>query len=365
MQVLNNQNAKLSIDLTKGKEELREKFASLQTPQDVADLLEIPYSLLVYHLYKTSPVTRYTVFEIPKKSGGKRRISAPNPSLKIIQKKLNEVLTAIYPAHKCAHGFILDKNIVTNASVHSSKRFVLNVDLKDFFPSINFGRVRGIFTVWPCNLNSSVATVLAQICCHGNALPQGAPTSPIISNLICRKMDSELKRLARVHNCIYTRYADDLSFSYSGLRFPRDLARATSDGDGIKTIIGGRLKSIIEDNGFRVNEAKVRLQKRIGRQEVTGLTVNKFPNVERKFIRQIRAMLHAWERYGIEAAEREFLEKYDKKHRLPSKEKPLFESVVRGKIAFVGMVKQKNHPVYLKLIAKFDQLQTESSRATQ
>jgi RNA-directed DNA polymerase len=174
----------MSLLLSADSEELRELFFALQTPEDIAHLLEVEYGTLVYHLYVVAGSAKYTTFDIPKKSGGFRTISTPVTALKIIQRKLNQVLQCVYQHKASVHGFVCDRSIVTNASRHGRKRFVFNVDLNDFFPSINFGRVRGMFMASPYMLDPAVATVLAQICCFDNQLPQGAPTSPIVSNMI-------------------------------------------------------------------------------------------------------------------------------------------------------------------------------------
>jgi RNA-directed DNA polymerase len=342
--------------LTKSPETLREQFYSLKQPTDVADFLEISYSRLVYHIYLVEDQRRYKTFGIPKKSGGIRQISTPETALKIIQRKLNQALQAIYEIKPSVHGFVSNKNIVTNAKNHTKKRYVLNIDLKDFFPSVNFGRVRGMFMATPYRLHPDVATVLAQICCHNNQLPQGAPTSPIITNMICAKMDSQLQRLAKDCKATYTRYADDITFSTSLSKFPKDLAYIVNEEEQDKVIIGNTLLNIINENGFELNPSKIRLQTRGNHQEVTGLTTNIFPNVERSYVRQIRAMLHAWSKFGLEAAETEYLTKYRYKSRLPNKEKLSFQQVIRGKIEFLGMVKGKNDPVYQKYFNIYQQL---------
>jgi RNA-directed DNA polymerase len=184
-----------SLKLKLPDTELCVKFFALQTRQDIADLLEVTDYQLRYHLYISSPQHRYKSFQIPKKSGGTRHITAPASSLEIIQRKLNQILQAVYRPKSCNHGFVRQKNILTNVREHVRRRFVLNIDLEGFFPSINFGRVRGIFMSPPYNLNPRVATALAQICCFRNELPQGAPTSPVVSNMICAKMDDQLSTL--------------------------------------------------------------------------------------------------------------------------------------------------------------------------
>ncbi len=303
-----------TITLSSSKDELRTKFLSLTTPQDIADLLEIDLQHLYYHIYIVPEAVRYISFDIPKRRGRVRTISAPATALKIIQRKLNQILLQVYVPKPCVHSFLLDKSILSNAKVHVGRRNILNIDLEDFFPSINFGRVRGLFMGVPYKLNSGVATILAQICCFNNQVPQGAPTSPIITNMICPKMDSQLMQLAKVNRCDYTRYVDDITFSTNLREFPSDLARLDDLG---QLEIGFELDNIISQNGFKINTQKTRLSKKNLRQEVTGITVNKFPNVRRKFVRQVRAMLHAWEKYGLEAAQKEFYSNYDKKHRSP------------------------------------------------
>ena len=125
----------MSLVLTNNSGGLRKDFYALGTPRDVAKLLDVRYDRLIYHLHKTDPKLRYATFKIPKRSGGSREISAPVTPLKIIQRKLNQVLQAVYPARPQVHGFVNGKSILTNAKSHSSKRLVLKVDLQDFFPN--------------------------------------------------------------------------------------------------------------------------------------------------------------------------------------------------------------------------------------
>jgi RNA-directed DNA polymerase len=346
----------MSLLLSASEDELRKQFFALRTRQDVASLLDIDDSRLVYHLYIVPDSRKYTSFYIPKKSGGSREITAPVTALKIIQQKLNQVLQCVYQPKPSVHSFVPGRSIVTNAEMHCGKEWVFNIDLKDFFPSINFGRVYGMFQAIPYNLNQTVATVLAQICCFDNALPQGAPTSPTVSSMICAKMDAQLQRLAKKHRCFYTRYADDITFSTSLRVFPYALARVDSLG---QLEVGDELRQIIDENGFEINSSKVRLQRKNRRQGVTGLTTNEKLNVRRKYVRQIRAMLHAWDRFGLDAAEQEFLAHYNSKHRGPFKEPPSFPKVVKGKIEFLGMVRGKNDPIYLRFLAQLRDLAPE------
>ena len=317
----------------------------------------------MFHVFKFPSGKKYTIFTVPKKSGGVREIRAPVSEIKIIQQKLNLVLRIVFKPHLCVHGFRLNKSIVSNAEEHSSKKYVLNVDLQDFFPSINFARVFGMFKAYPYNFKREVATVLARICCDEFEFPQGAPTSPIISNMICAKLDSQLKKLALILKCRYSRYGDDLTFSTSREPFPYELASHIASGATVGVKVGGRLEALINNNGFVVNYKKVRLQKSSYRQEVTGLIVNRGPNVSRPFRRQIRAMLHAWEKYGLLNAEAIYLTTFRQKYRSPFKPLPQFEHVVRGKIEFLGMVRGKADPTYQKYVAQYNLLQASSPRS--
>ncbi len=219
--------------LDKSPEYLRKAFFSLQSFKDVADLLEVSESQLKYYLYVVTPDHNYSVFSIPKKGGGKREITAPSSSIKCIQKKLAQVLDAVYQPKGSAHGFIRGKSIVTNALRHVQQKHVLNIDLKDFFPSIKFMRVRSKLMVFPYELNATVATIISQICCYKGSLPQGAPTSPVVSNFVCAKMDSQLRKFAVEHRCRYTRYADDITISTGLKEFPVEIAFLEPTADGI------------------------------------------------------------------------------------------------------------------------------------
>ena len=204
-------------------------------------------------------------------------------------------MQSVYRPKPSVHGFAPGKNVKTNALQHIGKRWVFNTDLENFFPSINFGRVRGMFMGKPYCLPANVATVLAHICCYKRYLPQGAPTSPVISNMICAQMDSQLQQLAKaVDRSTYTRYADDITFSTTIKTFPTEIA-ILDDLNQLRP--GDQLEQVIKQNGFNINRSKIWLSGQNRRQEVTGITVNEFPNLSRKFTNQIRAMLHAWRKF--------------------------------------------------------------------
>lgn len=340
----------LSRQLNASDDLIRSHFAALKSREDVANLLEVPEHLLRTILYGSRERKRYRTFTIPKKSGGTRTVSAPPKNLGILQAKLAYVLQRVYRRKPAAQGFLLGRDTLTNAQKHIGRRFVLNVDLKDFFPSIHFGRVAGMFRGAPYLVDDIAALVLAQICCDdAGILPQGAPSSPMVSNMVCGPLDTTLQQLAKRFRCTYSRYADDITFSTTQRVFPLHLAIRNSDGS---VTAGSVLLGAIQDHGFELNPKKTRLSRRNERQVVTGLTVNEFPNVPRKYVREIRAMLHDWDSRGYEAAANEYEDKYAPPGFIPNADGRSFERVVVGKLAYLRMVRGKDDPVYRKLRAK-------------
>ena len=309
---------------------------------------------LVYYLYRLPLERRYKNFEVPKKTGGQRTISAPNSGLKVVQRRLVDLLADVYTPRNGVHAFVKGRSILTNAEQHVGRRYVLNIDLSNFFDSINFGRVRGIFKARPYLATNEVATVLAQICCHRGKLPQGAPTSPVISNMICASLDSGLREFARKNKCTYTRYCDDITFSTNLSRFPEQVALREGEGEVRIIALGSQLIEIIHQNGFEINHKKTRLLTRSDRQEVTGLVVNEFPNVPRKYLRNLRAALHAWERYGLEAFQEVYAVKYyagDSEGKVPD-----VQRVIQSRIQYVGSIRGFGDNLYATLRDRFNAL---------
>ncbi|MFG1294953.1 retron Ec67 family RNA-directed DNA polymerase/endonuclease [Xanthobacter variabilis] len=270
---------------------------SAQNIDDFAALLGYKPKSLSYILYKIPADEKYKIFRIPKKSGGFREISAPTGRLKVLQKHLANVLYACRKEidresgmPSLSHGFRRGHSIVTNARPHHRRRFVLNLDLKDFFPSFNFGRVRGYFIKnRSFELNEKVATLIAQIACHNNGLPQGSPCSPIIADLLAHLLDVRLAQLAKTERVTYSRYADDITFSTNQKQFPVALA-VQDPKDGGRWELGAALVSKITGAGFTINPGKTRMQCRISRQLVTGLIVNEKVNIRSEYYRHTRAM---------------------------------------------------------------------------
>jgi RNA-directed DNA polymerase len=347
----------MSTILSTDDSTLAASFLKLSTFKDVADLLEVESRVLGFYLHRAS---NYKVFTLRKRSGGERLISSPVTPLKIIQRKLNQILHAIYGTRSPVHGFVRGKSIVTNASRHIHRELLLNFDLEDFFPTVHFGRVKGLFEGKPYFLPEQVAVTLAQICCYKGTLPAGAPTSPIVANLVCAQMDSQLKRLAINCGCTYTRYADDITFSIAHGRFPPPIIYR--DSTTAKWVIGDGILKIVSVNGFKINPSKTRVLPYGYRQEVTGLIVGGRVNVKRAFVRQVKAMVHASERWGVLAAAQHFDSKYDTKQR--SGKRPEFLRVLRGKLEFIGAVRGRDDIIYLRLMDRYLKLDVNAKMRT-
>lgn len=275
--------------------------------KDLAKLLGYKYSNFMFIVYGLKGSSRYKQKSILKKSGGIRNLNIPLPKLMGVQRNLAHILqeceqeiaglentnqvTRVSRPRSVSHGFKKNHSIATNAHPHKNKKYVFNVDIENFFPSINFGRVRGYFSKDKYfQLNISVATTVAQIACHNNELPQGSPTSPIISNLIGRIMDFKLVNLARENKCYYTRYADDLTFSTGIDNFPSEIAEKVRENGSEIWVPGSILIAAIGRSGFSLHSAKTRMQVRPSRQTVTGLVVNKNVNVPKELYKAARSM---------------------------------------------------------------------------
>jgi RNA-directed DNA polymerase len=288
---------------------------------------------------------QYTQFKVKKKRGGIREISEPAPVLKKIQKRLNYFLQAYYLCIKpeAVHGFVVNPhylgrrcNIVENAKVHTGKKHVVNIDLKDFFPGIGAWLVREIFTTELFGYNEQISTALTLLTTYEGRLPTGAPTSPVLSNFICLKLDQELADFCKSNQLTYSRYADDMTFSADSL----------ISTDEILDII-----SIIQQNGFRINEKKLRLKKANQKQTVTGLTVNEKVNVNRKLLKKTRAMLHDLKTKGVVAA--------SKKHfgiegDIQAEIQGRFIYRLEGYINFIGQVRGIEDNLYRNLKTIFE-----------
>lgn len=486
---------------------IKNAFAEMQSKRDFLDLLNyakpilfgektVPFSLkqLTFYVNPKRSTSAYKKFYIKKKSGTLRTIYAPTNGLKAIQKTIAFVLQCVFEPHKAANGFVWDKSIVNNAKVHTNQNYVYNIDLKDFFPSIDQARVWKCLTLKPFNLNDTnknsqekektpfllpyelfnfktegdindvllkfkfsnadfkngsynlklknggniaykvakysntedsgvitlfkgnssydifidfvkndfeinktqlnnlsiefdaylnyyvgelikkhqelqkdrnkIAIMIATLCCtnleverldkdgnwektNRNVLPQGAPTSPVFSNIICQRLDFLLAGVAKRFNLNYTRYADDITFSSMHNVYQEN-------SDFIKEI-----HRIIKEQHFHIKESKTRLQKSGYRQEVTGLVVNDAVNVKKRYVKQLRMWLYYWEKYGYNKAEQIFLRDYIKDRGYVKVGKPDMVNVISGKLDYLKMVKGEENPIFIKLRARYDNLKLD------
>lgn len=309
---------------------------------------------------------------------------------------MNVILQTVYNPNTVSYGFILGKSIVDNAKVHINQPYVYNIDLKDFFPSIEKETVQNVLKEHPFSLYSQLSLtshghfntdkplqgrdyineVISSLVCYEKTveklgeqgkwetqkkwvLPQGAPTSPILSNIVCQKLDDQLMVIAKKYGLVYTRYADDITFSGKHDFFSKECSTVTLvDSDGFTA----ELNSIILQNGFHINKRKVRLQKNAYRQEVTGLTVNNKVNVQKRFVKKLRVLLHRWELLGYKKAEQLFLNDYYKKKGGLDKSIPNMRYVIGGRLQFLGMVKGREDNTYKNLQRRYDDLNASDKK---
>lgn len=275
----------------------------LDSEQAVADFLGITLGELRWFTYDKAQdvVWHYRQYTIKKRNGGERIILAPKDRLKKIQRHLLDDLLYRIPVSDQAHGFVPTRSTTTNALPHVHKEFIVNIDLEEFFPSITFPRVRGLFL--SLGFSFSVASALALLCTDYERekiardgkteyqkkgeryLVQGAPTSPAIANLIARHLDVRLRGLAEQRKFVYTRYADDLTFSGSSI-------------EGAVAIIAA-VRRIAREEGFTVHKDKTRLLRRANRQTVTGVIVNDILSTPRSLRRRLRAIVHNAQKTGL------------------------------------------------------------------
>lgn len=311
----------------------------LATPADVAKALGLTIPRLRWLAIHNDAAERvhYIRFSVAKKSGGVRELASPHRDLAKAQRWIFQNILQALKMHDAAHGFVRGRSIMTNAAQHVGQHTLVNADLKDFFPTITFPRVYGAFM--QVGYSPAAATILALLCTEAprrkveyagrtfyvatgsRALPQGACTSPALSNLIARRLDSRLAGIAAKLGWRYTRYADDLSFSAEGDAEP-----------GKKTgYLLARVRHISQDEGFAVNEKKTRVLKQSTAMSVTGIVVNRRAGVRRREVRRLRAILHNAKKQGLASQNRA--------------NESNFASRLQGRIAFVQMVNAKQGEV--------------------
>lgn len=355
---------------------IKDAFKKLETQEDLLSLLNYSKVLiygeatrlftlrqLTYHTSPTFNKQRYRSFFISKKSGAPRQIMTPNKGLKEILQALNIILQAIYTPPPHVTGFVADRSVVDNARFHVGQQYVYCLDIKDFFTSINQPRIWGRLQAKPFELNEAtgrlpLANMIASLCCAEmmvdrtdetgatyrtlrSVLPQGAPTSPVMSNIICQQLDYYLTTTAKRFGVKYSRYADDITFSSM-----RNVYQ--SSGSFLREI-----SKIISAQNFSLNIAKTRLQRPAYKQVVTGLTVNEQVNVSKSYIKKIRQYLYLWETYGYDRAN--FY--CNKNHRPFANERPVsLREVLIGQLNFFKMVKGAQNNTFLTLALRLSKL---------
>jgi len=302
--------AGVSAGLSKGAPPRLEVLAQhglppLATALEIATAMGIGVGELRFLAFarKTSARTHYVRFQIPKKVGGTRLISAPMPRLKRAQRWLLDHVLSKVALHDAAHGFVVDRSIVTNARPHVGANVVVNIDLKEFFPTFTFRRIKGMFEA--LGYGEEAATLFALLTSEpevdeveldglsyfvargARKLPQGSPASPAITNIICRRLDKRLEGMARSAGFVYSRYADDLTFS----------AKTAEAGANVGKLLR-RVRYAVAAEGFVPHEKKTRILRRGRRQEVTGVVVNEKPAIARDVLKRFRALLFQLDKDG-------------------------------------------------------------------
>lgn len=308
------------------------EFLEIKSRQELAEWLGLSDKALRFLLYKLPEQEKYKSFEIPKRNGGVRRIDAPQHGLKSLQSLIAREVSEISPPRDLAFGYVKKRSIFGHARIHRSKRWVVLADIKSFFPTINFGRVRGLFLAPPYRFTPEVATCLAQLCCKDGALPQGSPASPAISNAICRKLDREILNLAKICRCQISRYADDICFSTNRKSVSNKIAEFIPD---FGYVPGAALANLVRKNGFAINPEKFKVINQRERMLVTGLVVNKGVSIPRTWRRQLRSVMHLVSKFGSERASKISAD-WNPRFLRPSSTN--FEQSLRGKLRFVRWV---------------------------
>ncbi|MBP1163487.1 hypothetical protein JOE44_000371 [Chryseobacterium sp. PvR013] len=368
------------------KVKIKEKFEKMSDLKEFCNLLNHCYSILfsdesnfideekLKRFANQNSQNRYHYFEIKKKDGSTRIIHAPSSELKVLLKCLNLIFHSIFIPHHASYGFIYGRSILDNAKIHCKNNYVFNLDLQDFFSSIEIGRILKRFNYPPFSLNKDngreiIGNYIGWIACEEidleeevngkllkikkKVLPQGSPLSPILTNIICERLDYKLTGVAKRFNVTYSRYADDITFSSMHNVYQE------------KSIFRNEVEKIIGEQYFRIKEKKTRLQKRNVRQKVTGIVVNEKVNVTKNYIKLIRLWLSMWEKYGAEKAYHLFINSYIKEKGFTKYigSTPVFmENVIDGKLNYLKMIKGESNSTYQSLRERFNRLSIKNAK---
>jgi RNA-directed DNA polymerase len=281
---------------------------------------------------------------------GNRTIHIPCHRLMDIQRAVARHVGTMVEPHPAAYGYVRGCSIIGNARCHTRKNFVLSFDAENFFGSITRTMIaRNLADIM--GWSTGVTDIVADLCCYDGVLPQGSPASPLISNLVCIPLDERLQAIADRFRGDYSRWSDDMTISTHSREFPTELATATGWGRCRITTLGGVLAEAVEDQGFRINSRKTRLQPRESQQIVTGLTVNDGVNVPRVYLQRLRAILNTWTAYGLETVVLDFVDR----------EPRTIPNVVRSMIEYVGQVRGRRNAAYVALRSQFRALEARDS----
>lgn len=281
-------------------------------------LLGVNYRVLGYYISNSDKF--YKEKQISKRSNGVRIISMPSYNLKKLQKWILENILYKIPTSEVATGFVKEKSILDNASPHTNKKYVINLDIKDFFPSIKFKTIFYLFL--NLGYTKEVSYSLSKIVTYKGCLPQGSPTSPYLSNLVMKGFDRKLKKLTDKYNSTYTRYADDITIS----------------GNENVVYLIKTIKSFLNKEGFTLNEDKIKIQSRNGRQEVTNLIVNNSVKVKLEFKKKLRQQIYFCKKYGV----------YNHLKYIKCEEKSFFREYLYGHANFIYMIEPEIGKKFLK-----------------
>lgn len=286
----------------------------------------------------------YREFSITKKERKLRFITAPDNRVKMLQRKLAPLLDRLYRVRNPVHGFVPNRSIKSNAEAHIRRRYVVNLDLKDFFPSITENRIRGVLRA--IGVDRRVSEIVARLCCYKGHLPQGAPTSPVLSNMICYRLDTALLQIAKEARAIYTRYADDITFST--FQPPAALFEAVIPPTGrfSPKTLKANLQTAVTGNGFDINPNKAYYADRHARRIVTGIKINEFVNLDRRYVRNLRAALQSVEKLGIKGAQAKFENEYGGKASLVAH--------LAGKISWFSFIRGPTDPLVRSIMLRFN-----------
>lgn len=318
---------------------------------DLNEYFGIDVTKLKKMMYCASKGYLYVSFELKKKNGKFRRINAPIKELKEIQYKIYDYLKTIYCAKKSSYGFELGKNNILNAEKHKKHKYVLNIDLKDMFSQITASRIKGMLRSEPYSLDESVANVISIITCCKGFLPQGAPTSPILSNMLLKMLDTKLIKYSKDNNLYYTRYADDLSFSAN-----YDFSKIVFSNYPESFDIRNELKSIFNESNFVINSEKTKYYTYYKRQEVTGIVVNKKLNIAKEKMKEIRLLLYLCKKFSILSTAKRYFEKNKKKYYDDKEIENKFAQVLFGKINYFVNVKGELDRIGIRFREQYNEI---------